>query len=355
MLNKLVLVGFSIGLSFCIIIISFLVLGYNPILFFTQGLGSAIATSRGIIGALSFATPIIFTGLGWIIGKRAGIANLGLEGAVYMSAVAALASGGLVKLCTGFHQLLVWFCAATAGVVWLLVPAFLKYVVGIHEVITTLMFNWAALYFTGFIIVKFLRDPEWPMFSVQILPSARLYPLFGSGSATIMVVIAMIFCGGVQIFLWQTRSGLRMRATGWNEFTARTLGVPTSYLQFLSFIIGGLLGGCAAFSLTAGMPPYWRVTDTADLLIGHGFNGIAAASLALDNALGVFPAALFLGILISGMRFAQIYMRIPPEIANIIVGIILIVIALPEIVDSIVRVFSRTREVFYAKERRTII
>ena len=351
MLNRLALVVFSIILAFLVIIICLLVLGYNPFLFFTQGLGPAVTTSRGIIGALSLATPIIFTGLGWIIGKRAGIANLGLEGAVYMSALAALASGGLLKLCAGFHQLLVWFCAAGAGAVWLLFPAFLKYVVGIHEVITTLMFNWAALYLVGFIIIKFLRDPAWPMFSVQILPSARLYPLFGTGSATIMIIIAIAFCIGAQIFLWQTRLGLRMRATGWNEFTARTLGVPTSYLQFLSFMIGGLLGGCAAFSLTAGMPPYWRVTDTADLLIGHGFNGIAAAALALDNALGVFPAAFFLGILISGMRFAQIYMRIPPEIANIMTGIILIVIALPEIVDSIVRVFSRTREVFYAKER----
>jgi len=350
MLNRLALIMFSIISALLFIMICLLVLGYNPLLFFTQGLGPAITTSRGIIGALSLATPILFTGLGWIVGKKAGIANLGLEGAVYMSALAALASGGLLELRIGFHQLVVWLCAAAAGAVWLLIPAFFKYIIGVHEVITTLMFNWAALYLAGFVIIKFLRDPAWPMFSVQILPSARLYPLFGTGSATIMLIVGIVVCVGVQIFLWQTRLGLRMRATGWNEFTARTLGVPTSYLQFLSFLIGGLLGGCAAFSLTAGMPPYWRITDTADLLIGHGFNGIAAASLALDNALGVLPGAIFLGIIVSGMRFAQIYVRIPPEIANIMTGIILIIIALPEIVDSIVRPVLKKREVLYAKE-----
>ncbi|MEM1540522.1 MAG: ABC transporter permease [Candidatus Bathyarchaeia archaeon] len=320
---------FVIALS---VVTSFLwALGYDPAVFFTKALKNAITTDRGMLSALTLATPLIFTGLGWIVAARTGVAYLGVEGVVHVSALGALAVGGLLEAPGGLHHLLIWFASALCGVVWALLPGILKAFGGIHEVVTSLMLNWVAIYLTGFVVSRLLRDPAWPMFSVQIKPSGRLYPLVGISSLTVFIFVAILFAFMVYILLEHTRVGLRMRATGYAEFTTKSLGVNTSILKLLSFVLAGVLGSCAGFALTAGMPPYWRITDTAELLAGHGFAGISVAAIALRNPILTIVAAILFGLIQTAVKYAQIYMRIPAETTYLVFGTILMLMALPEV------------------------
>ncbi|MEM0314380.1 MAG: ABC transporter permease [Candidatus Bathyarchaeia archaeon] len=324
------LIVLTIALSFASLLLW--ALGYDPSVFFTKALKNVITTDRGLLSALALATPLVFTSLGWIVAARTGVAYLGVEGVVYVSALGALAMGGLVEAPVGFHQLLVWIASAVCGVAWALLPGILKAWGGIHEVVTSLMLNWVAVYLTSFVVTRLLRDPAWPMFSVQIKPSGRLYPLAGVSSLTVLIFVSIFFAVMVYVFLEHTRIGLRIRATGYAEFTARSLGVNTSILKLLSFMLSGLLGSCAGYALTVGMPPYWRITDTAELLVGHGFAGISVAAIAMRSPLLTVVAAILFGILQTGVKYAQIYMRIPAETANIVFGSVLMLLAFPEVV-----------------------
>lgn len=327
----------SLAIALVVLVVGLLSLGYKPSLFFTRGLSNAVTTSRGILGAFALSTPWIFTALAWIVSKSSGVANLGVEGTVFVAALGIITVGSLVKAPPGVHHFFSLAAGTMVGMVWMLIPAFLKYVFQVHEVLVTLMLNWVAIYLTGFVIVRLLRDPAWPMLSLQILPSSRLYPLSNESSLTCFVFVALFMTFCIYILLRHTRFGLRMRATGLAEFTARSLGVKTQGLQFSSFLLAGVLAGCAAFSLTAGMPPYWRITDTADILVGQGFNGIAVAALANSHPLVVPLAASILGVFTVAVRFSQIYMRIPAETVNILVGILLLILALPELTRFLLR------------------
>ncbi len=59
------------------------------------------------------------------------------------------------------------------------------------------------------------------------------------------------------------------------------------------------------------------------VLPSQGFDGIAVALLGASNPLGVFFSSLFFGILQSGKGFMNAMTKVPPEIADTIIAVII--------------------------------
>lgn len=337
-------VGPVIAILFALVVVMLILLvsGQNPVNVLFRSLGYSLFTGQGILNTVAVATPLILTGTTWAVGVRAGVFNVGAEGALLVGAVAAIAVGALFELPVGFHHLIVMLAAAAAGALWIFPAAYLKTKRNVHEVVSTIMLNWTATFLASFLIVWPLRDPKWPMRSLKILPSARFQPLARGSSLTLVFVVSVAFALFSYILLWHTKLGQHIRATGFNPHAARISGINVVTATLLAFSIGGAAAGLAGYALTAGLPPLWSISEKLGTLTGYGFSGICVSAIGANHPLGIVLAAVFFGGLLNSRSYMQMFFGVAPETTDVIAGTIILVLAIPELSRLF---FSRRRGV----------
>ncbi|MGL4608994.1 MAG: ABC transporter permease [Trueperaceae bacterium] len=104
----------------------------------------SLTTLPGILQSLTFATPLIFTGLAVAFGFQAGLFNIGAPGQMALGAITAV----LVGIYMPGPRLIVLpaaiLAAAIGGGLWGAIPGFLKARFGANEVINTILLNYIA-------------------------------------------------------------------------------------------------------------------------------------------------------------------------------------------------------------------
>ncbi|OYT27998.1 MAG: ribose ABC transporter permease [Thermofilum sp. ex4484_82] len=332
------LIGLLIGAFFMILF------GYNPVVAYTAMFTGAFGNLTGIFETLAFATPLMLTAITFAIGVKGGLFNVGAEGQVYLGALGAVMAGALITLPPGLHAILATLFAMVMGALWALTPAILKIWRGVHEVVSTIMFNWMAFYFTIYLIVYYLAEPGRAERSLPVLPSSR-YPVLWHGSSfTAVFFVAVIFCIAVYFFLWNTKLGYEIRLMGSNPDAAKYAGVSPWRTTVVNFLIGGLASGMAGASQILGRPPAWSLYATLGNVAGYGFDGIGVALIGRNHPLGIILAAIFFGGLENGGRYMEYQAGVDSEMVRAINGIIVLALSIPEIL-KLIRKFMKKRGV----------
>src|SRR5205823_7444640 len=102
-----------------------------------------------IAATLAATTPVLLTGLATAFAFRAGVFNVGVEGSLYLGAFAAAWVGFTYTHVAGIPLMAAALAlAAGAGALGALLPALLKVLWSVDEVVTTLMFNFIAISLT---------------------------------------------------------------------------------------------------------------------------------------------------------------------------------------------------------------
>ncbi len=83
---------------------------------------------------------------------RAGLFNIGVQGQLIMGAICAGYVGFAWQLPPVIHVLAALLAGVIGGAVWGGLAGWLKAVTGAHEVITTIMLNYVALYFLNYLL-----------------------------------------------------------------------------------------------------------------------------------------------------------------------------------------------------------
>ncbi|MFO8034645.1 MAG: ABC transporter permease [Candidatus Bipolaricaulota bacterium] len=314
--------------------------GYDAGAVLGGSLSQALFTQRGVMSTLGAATPLLLTAITWAVGIRSGVFNIGAEGTLMVAAAATIAAGGLLRLPPGIHHLIALLAAIAAGVLWNVPIAYAKVKRNVHEVVSTIMANWIALYLTGFLVVWLLRDPAG-VWSVSMAPTARFQALVRGTTLTGVLFIAIAVALVAYVLLWHTKTGQHIRATGFGWDVARNCGIRVERALTLGFLIGGGAAGVAGYALTAGLPPTWAISDKLGALMGYGFTGIAVAAVGGNHPLGVIVAAMLIGALTTAGRFMQMFFGVPPEITEVVVGMIVLLLALPAFSGALRRHMER--------------
>jgi len=317
-----VLIGFLGG---AILMVAF---GYDPILAYSALLRGSILSIDGILESLANAIPLMLTGLTFAIGVRSGYFNVGAEGQAYMGAIGAVIIGGAVYLPPAIHLVIATLFAMLLGALWSLPVSALKAWRGVHEVVSTIMLNWIALFLVRYLIEYHYYEPGRAERALPALQTAR-YDVLGA-SLTSIIYVAIGFILFTYFLLWRSTIGYELRLTGSNPEAARYVGVSSVKVVFLNFFIGGLAAGLAGASQVLGRPPAWTIYKTLGNVINLGFNGIGVALIGRNNPVGMIFSAIFLGILLYGARFMQ-YQGIDPDLTVAINGIIVVSLSLPEL------------------------
>jgi simple sugar transport system permease protein len=257
-----------------------LLVGDNPIVAYRLLLGSALSWPDGIGYTLFHATPLIFTGLAVLVGFRCGLFNIGAEGQLYIAAFATAWVGIIFANLTSWLLIPLCFAAAIlTGAFWGGIPGVLKAKFGSHEVINTIMLNFIAVALVSYFTQYHYKVPGDPILqTAEIGPSAYIPHLgrFIPGlperiPLNIAFLLALLCCLLVYVFLWRTKWGYEIRATGSNPFAAEYGGISIRKQIILAMSVSGALAGMVAINEVLGNRHryYDGFSDN------YGFTGIA--------------------------------------------------------------------------------
>jgi simple sugar transport system permease protein len=307
---------------------------------FLGAFGSIYALSETLFAA----TPLILAGLAVALGFRAGLFNIGANGQMLIGGMAAIWVGLHVSLPIYLHIPLALAAAVLGGAVWGGISGLLKARTGAHEVITTIMLNFIALFLVEYLLkTPVFQEPgrNNPL-SEQLPPSARFPEIFGSDyRVSIGLLIAFAAAYFVYWLLFRSSLGFEFRAVGYNPTAGRYAGMSVAWLYTLVMGISGGLAGIAGANQVMGLHPY-QVTPVFAGSIG--FDAIALALLGQSHPFGVLWAALLFGALKAGGRLMQAAAQIPLELVVVVQALIIVFIAAPELVRAIFRVKPPKKE-----------
>jgi simple sugar transport system permease protein len=258
---------------------------------------------------LVLMTPLILTGLAVAFAFRCGLFNIGGQGQYWVGFFAALYIGtNLEGTPRPLHILLAILASIVAGAIWGGIAGLLKATVGAHEVITTIMLNWIAI-FGGSYLVEIGgplqgRQPSIPR-SDDVLPSAELWPVWGTlPSLHAGIFIALFALVVYYVLLNRTTLGFEVRAVGFNPEAARYGGISVAKNYFLALAIAGAFAGLAGSVDLLGFKGGVSTGDFPTNLIA--FTGIAVALLGRNKAVGILFAALLFAALEVGTSTRQL-------------------------------------------------
>jgi general nucleoside transport system permease protein len=257
-------------------------------------------------------TVLVLTGLAVAFAFRCGMFNIGGQGQYIVGTVAAVWLGtSLTGLPPVIHVLLCMVVAALAGALWAGIAGFLKATVGAHEVITTIMLNWIAIWVASYMINGGpLQDPAGGAAPITkpIDPGAQLPVIWDqdlNGGLHLPQGLHMgvfIALGALVLYslvLNRTTLGYSVRAVGLNPEAARYGGINVSRNYFLAMAISGAFAGLAGSMDILG----WQFrldTSSVSTYSQIAFIGIAVALLGRNTAVGVFLAAMLFAALKTG-------------------------------------------------------
>jgi simple sugar transport system permease protein len=288
---------------------------------------------------LLITTPIILTAVALGFAIRCGLFNIGGQGQYLVGSYFAVWIGSsFVHLDPFLHVTLCLAIGALAGAFYAGIAGILKATVGAHEVITTIMLNWTAIWVGEWLFgqqgpLQNTSQPSIPI-SNDIADGAKL-PIFWGPKLlqglSIGIFIAVAFLFIYWVVINRTTLGFEVRAVGFNPEAARYGGVSVARSYFLAMAISGLFAGLAgALDITG-----WEYRlGQLDIPVNQiGFIGLAAALLGRNTAVGIGFASLLFGALINGTSGRQLDPSVfSPDLAGnlttIIQGLVILFVGL---------------------------
>lgn len=338
-----IIVAFVIGGGFMMIA------GANPVEGFAAMFRGSLGDGLGISTTLQRAIPIVGMGVAVAVAFRAGVINIGMEGQMVLGALV----GGVVALTLDGPPLFVSLAAiaagAVAGALWGVIPALLQNGLGVPILITALLLNYPARYFSSWLIRFPLKDPTSSMVATEPFDPAILIPplvprgstignalteAFGPQGIPTMIganvnwsLVVVVLVVGAMVFLnRRSRYGFESGVNGQNSEFARYSGVRTGLLNIRTLALSGGLAGLFGVMLIIGAPNT-RMIDGAILATNYAWTGLLVALLASYRPVGVALAGLFFGAIITGSAAVGRELAMSPQIAAIIQALVIILLA----------------------------
>jgi Uncharacterized ABC-type transport system, permease component len=290
-----------------------------------------------LYAAILAGTPLLLGTLGEIITEKSGSLNLGVEGTMYMGAIASYA----VAMATQ-NVLLAILAGFSAGVLASFIFAVLTVTLSANQNVTGLTLTIFGTGVANFIGQNIKFAATGPLVLSQGIKNALLplnmgfltnIPVIGKllFNQSILTYLAIALAVGMHFYLTRTRRGLNLRAIGENPAAADAMGVNVTRYKYIHILIGGgicALGGVYIALVTC--VGNWQ----PNIISGQGWIAVALVIFASWKPLRAITGSLVFGAL----SILRLY--VPASIIAIPASIFSMV---PFIVTCIVLVVSSIR------------
>lgn len=261
--------------------------------------------------AVLLAVPITLGAFSGILAERSGIINISIEGMMLMASMAAAITGSVTK-----NPWIGLLGGILSSVLLALILGVLSIKYKVNQTISGTVINIFSAGLTAFISQKFLQHTQTlnnpKMFTRVPLPGLADIPLVGPilFNQNIFVYLMFIILIVLQLALFQTRWGLRLRAVGEHPKAADTLGINVIRTRYMGVILSGVVAGIAGAFFTLGSVGRFDEGMTA----GKGFIGLAAMIFGNWMPTGALGAGLLFGFADAiGSKLSLLGSSIPPQ------------------------------------------
>jgi simple sugar transport system permease protein len=244
-----------------------------------------------LAAAVRISTPLLLAATGELVNERAGVINLGVEGAMLAGALASAVGAVALGPWAGVLG------AVLAGVAIAGIFAAVALGARADQIITGTAVTLASVGLTGAVYRRAFGAGgpglSLPTFAPFPIPVLRDLPVLGPAlfEQPGLTYLAWLLVPLAAWFLFRSWWGLALRATGESAEAARASGVPVRRVQVLATLAGGALAGLAGATLVLAQVGTFAEKMTA----GRGFIAIAIVVLGRWRPLGVLLAALLFG------------------------------------------------------------
>lgn len=326
-----------------------LIAGVDPISGYVAMVNGSFGSGVGLANTLQRAVPIIGIGIAIAVAFRAGVLNLGTEGQAGLGALA----GGIVAIYVPGPAVLIvplaFIVAIATGALWGLIAAVLQNLLGVPILLSTLLLNYPARYFSSWLIRYQLDEPSSDLVaSEQVRPEVQLSMLVprDSGFADVLrnslgatnpitavltgvnwsiviliiVVIAAIFVNR------RTRYGFESGLAGQNAEFVRYGGVKPGPLVLRTMTLSGGLAGLFGLMLIIGAPST-RLIEGYFIQTNFAWTALLVTLLALYRPVGIVIAGVFFAAIMVGSDAMGRELGLSPQIAAVIQALVIILLA----------------------------
>jgi ABC-type uncharacterized transport system permease subunit len=300
----------------------------------------------------SVAIPLFLAGLAVAVAFQANVFNIGVEGQYFIGGLVGALAGIYLKLPVYIHLPVVVIASMIGGALWAAIPALLKVRMGIHEVISTIMFNNIALALVNFLVNGPLSGRGEKSLEPQthkIQPTAlfgKLNNWFNAIGFNVpehvyldySLIVAVVMGFLVWFLLYRMRQGFEIRAVGTSMEVSRYAGIRVTQVQLNAFLLSGALGGLIGLQEIFAI----RGVYTFEIAAGLGFDGIAIALIGGNSPIGVIFASILFAFLKQAGYGLQLYTSVPNAIIYVITGLmILFIVVINEVTTRYLRALRR--------------
>ncbi|MFH8250696.1 ABC transporter permease [Microbacterium sp. B2969] len=274
------------------IVIAYILIGVFGFLTWAAA-GAAIPVTGLLAGSLTLAIPLIYGALGGVIGERAGVVNIAIEGQLLAGAFTAAIVATITR-----QPILGLFAAAFAGILVAAVLAAFAIRYLVDQVIVGVVLNVLVAGLTSFLYSQVLQPnaaqlnapPRFPRIPIPILSEIPVIgPVFFR--QTILVYLMYVAVALVYVGMFHTRWGLRLRAVGEHPQAADTVGIKVNPTRFWNVILAGAIAGIGGTVFTIGN----GIAFNKEMTAGAGFIALAAVIFGQWDPIKATLAALLFG------------------------------------------------------------
>ena len=244
-------------------------------------------------GSLFLAIPLVFGSLAGVLCERSGIINVAIEGQLLAGAFAAAVIASLTH--SAYAGLI---AAPIAGALVGLILVFFSVKYLVNQIIVGVVLNVLVVGVTSYLFSTVLKvnastwnsPPKLPTIEIPLLSQI---PVIGPVlfRQTALVYLMYVVVALLQVMVFRSRWGLRLRAVGEHPKAADTVGIKVNRTRVRATMLGGAVAGLggAFFTVAAGLAFGKEMTG------GKGFIALAAMILGRWSPMGALAAALLFG------------------------------------------------------------
>ena len=297
-----------------------------------------VIAAQDLQQTLVAAAPLVLTGLSVAFAFRVGLFNIGAQGQYTVASVIAVWVGTVfTSMDPVLHIIIAIALGALVGAVWAALAGWLKAAFGAHEVISTIMLNWVAIW-----VASYLFQEGGPLQGRQALGNPvsntiannmHLPVIWGNPELQgldVGVFLAVIAAVIYWAIIRRSTLGYEVRAVGHNPSAATASGMNVARSYIVTMAICGAFAGLAAGIDVFGWE--FQVSSTTISTSEVGFLGIAVALLGRNTAIGTVAAALLFGALETGtaainLNPSAINPELAPQLTLIIEGLVVLLVS----------------------------
>jgi ABC-type uncharacterized transport system permease subunit len=244
---------------------------------------------------LAAAVLLLLPALGGVISERSGVVNIAMEGMMLTGAFF-----GVVADLAWHNPWLATLVAMAAGGAMALIHAVVSIRYRADQIVSGIAINIFAAGMTLFLVNRLfgLQDvghvSQSELLPIINIPVLAQIPFLGRVlfQQNVVVYIALVLLVLMEVILFRTRLGLRIRAVGEHPQAADTAGINVYAIRYGAVLTSGLLSGLAGAFLAIGVSN----TFVPNMTDGRGYIALAAMIFGKWTPRGAFVACLIFGL-----------------------------------------------------------